>query len=81
MQRLEVSGAVRHMYMFLGVKGLMKRFQHCQLRQQLDFEDNLESMLTDLVGVEGWNTETQRAHPFHLTTLMSAATDRRHRGL
>lgn len=34
--------------------------------------------MTDLVSVEGWSTETQCAHPFHLTTLVSAATDRRH---
>jgi hypothetical protein len=35
-------------------------------------------MLTDLVDAEGRNTETHCAHPFHLTTLVAAATDRMH---
>jgi 23S rRNA A1618 N6-methylase RlmF len=38
----------------------------------------MELMLTDLVDTEGRDAETHCAHPFHLTTLVAAATDRTH---
>lgn len=48
-----------------------------QLRQRPS-ECNKERLLTDPVDAEGRNTETQCTHPFDLTTLVAAATDRRH---